>query len=338
MAIASARHTAMIAVLVFAALATAGPARAQGSPDKASPERSYPDRPIRIIVPSGPGGPSDIMARLTAEHLQPALGQIVTVEDRSGASGAIGARAVATAEPDGYTLMLGFTSVLTIIPAIMRNSGFDAQRSFAAVARLTDSPPVVVVPARFPAGSLTEFIRLAKANPGKFSYASAGLGNQIHLTGELFNQSAGIDTLHIPYKSGADLTTALLSGQVDFSFLDISLALPLIQEGRLRPLAMVSPKRRPELPDTPTMAEYGFGEFRSSFWTGIVAPAGTPPGVVAKLNTAVNDLLKSAAMRSSLARLGVEAKPGTPQEFAAFIASETEKWSAVADRAGIHID
>jgi tripartite-type tricarboxylate transporter receptor subunit TctC len=341
MATAAARHTAMIAMLAFATvawLAGAGPAQTQGSPDRVAPEKSYPERPIRIIVPSGPGGPGDIMARLVAERLQPALGQTVTVEDRIGASGAIGARAAAAAEPDGYTLMLGFTSALTIIPAIMRNSGFDAQRSFTAVARLSDSPPVVVVPAKFPAGSLAEFIGLAKANPGKFFYSSAGLGNQIHLTGELFNQSAGIDVVHVPYKSGAELTTALLAGQADITFLDISLALPLIQEGRLKPLAVVSPVRRAELPGVPTMAEYGFGEFRSSFWTGIVAPAGTPPGIVAKLNAAVNGLLKSADMRATLARLGVEAKPGTPQEFAAFIASETEKWSAIAERAGIRID
>jgi tripartite-type tricarboxylate transporter receptor subunit TctC len=324
------RRAATVAAL--ACIIAAEPAHAQYA------ERPYPDHAIRLIVPSGPGGPPDIVARMVAERLQSAFAQTVTVEDRAGASGAIGAKAVAAAEPDGYTLLLGFTSPLTIIPAIMKTAGFDPQRSFAAVARLTDSPPVIVVYPKFPAGSIAELIREAKAHPGKFSYASAGLGNQVHLTGEMFKLNAGIDILHVPYRGGTEMTTAVIAEQVDITFADISIALPLIREGRLKALAVVSGARRPELPGVPTMVESGFAEFRSSFWTGIVAPAGTPPGIVAKLNAAINDCLKSAEMQASFARLGVETKPGTPQDFAAFIAAESQKWATVADAAGIRIE
>jgi tripartite-type tricarboxylate transporter receptor subunit TctC len=321
------------AVAALACLALAGSAHAQENL-----ARAYPERPIRIIVPSGPGGPPDIVARLIAERLQSVFAQTVTVEDRAGASGAIGAKAVAAAEPDGYTLLLGFTSPLTVVPAIMKTAGFDPQKSFTAVARLTDSPPLVVVYPKFPANSIAELISNAKANPGRFSYASAGLGNQVHLTGEMFKQSAGIDLLHVPYRGGTEMTTAVMAEQVDVTFADISIALPLIRAGRLKALAVIGPQRRPELPGIPTMVESGFGEFRSSFWTGIVAPAATPQGIVAKLNAAINDCLNSAEMLASFARLGVEVKPGTPQEFAAFIAAEAQKWSAVADAAGIRLE
>jgi tripartite-type tricarboxylate transporter receptor subunit TctC len=328
---ASVRRAACAAVL--AVLAATGGVRAQ-----ASLATAYPERPIRIIVPSGPGGPPDIVARMIAERLQLVFGQTVTVEDRAGGSGAIGAKAVAAAEPDGYTLLLGFTSPLTVVPVVMKSAGFDPQKSFAAVARLTDSPPVVVVNPKFPADSVAELISVAKANPGRFSYASAGPGNQVHLTGEMFKQNAGIDLLHVPYRGGTEMTTAVMAEQVDITFADISIALPLIRAGRLKALAVISPERRPELPGTPTMVENGFAEFRSSFWTGIVAPAATPPAIVAKLNAVINDCLVSAEMKASFARLGVEVKPGTAQEFAAFIAAETQKWTAVADAAGIRME
>lgn len=317
---------AMMAAL--AAVTAAGVAGAQ----------EFPDRLIRIIVPSGPGGPPDIIARLIAERLQSSFGQSVVVEDRPGASGAIGAKAVAAADPDGYTLLLGFTSPLTIIPAIMKNAGFDPRRSFVAVARLTDSSLVLVVHARFPADSLRELVERARSHPGALAFGSAGMGNQVHLTGEMFKASAGIDLLHVPYKSGAEMTTAVLGEQVQLTFPDISLALPLVRQGRLKALAVLSAARRPELPDTPTMVESGYRDLLSSFWTGLVAPAGTPAPVVRKLNDAVNAGLRSAEMQASLAKLGVEARPGSPEEFASFIAAESRKWSAIADAAGIRVD
>ncbi len=298
----------------------------------------YPAKTIRIIVPSGPGGPPDIVARLIAPHMQAALAQTVVVEHRTGASGAIGARTVATAEADGYTLLIGFPSPLAIIPAIMRNAGFDPRKDFTAVARLTDSSVVLVVNPNFPAKSIAELVQLAKAQPGKFSFASAGLGNQVHLTGELLRQSAGIDLLHVPFKSGAEMTTAVIGGQVDMSFPDMSLVLPLIREERLRALAVTSAKRRPDLPNTPTMVESGFPGFVTSFWTGIVAPAGTPQAVVEKLNAVINDGLRSPEIKAGLARLGVEAAPGTAADFSAFLAAESRKWSAIAEAAGIRID
>ncbi|MPZ41200.1 MAG: tripartite tricarboxylate transporter substrate binding protein, partial [Rhizobiales bacterium] len=240
----------------------------------------YPDQPIRIIVPQGPGGPTDLLARVAGRRLQAASGQNVIVENRGGAGGVIAAKAVGSADPDGYTLLMGNTSVLVLNPILSRTAAYDPTKIFTPVARLAESYQVLVVNASLPVKTVADLVAYAKANPGKLNYASAGIGNTIHLAGELFNHSAGINIVHVPYNSGAEATTAVLGGQVQMTFVNIARLPPLIADGKLRALAVTSPKRLPLLPDTPTMIESGFPDFVVRAFFGIVAPAGTPAPIV----------------------------------------------------------
>jgi tripartite-type tricarboxylate transporter receptor subunit TctC len=297
--------------------------------------QSYPNKPIKLIVPFGPGGPTDVSARLVGGLVQAALGQAVVIENRPGAGGALGSKAVAAAEADGYTLLIGTSATLGVVPALLKNPGYDPLTSFAPVAKIADSTLVLVVPAAFPANSVAEFVAYAKANPGKLSYASAGAGNQTQLLAELFNAKTGLDIVHVPYKSGAEMATAVLSGQVQMAFPDISILLPLIRSGKVKALAVTSAKRQPQLPDVPTMVESGISDFVMTFWSGVMAPAGTPAGIVAALHGAIDDGLRTAAIQQSLALTGAEASPGSSQDFASFIAAEVKKWKAVAELAGI---
>jgi tripartite-type tricarboxylate transporter receptor subunit TctC len=320
---------ALLSLLALAfACATGAPLHAQ----------TYPTKPIRLVVPFGPGGPTDVSARIVAQVVQSALGQSVIIENRPGAGGALGTRSVANAEPDGYTLLIGTSATLGVVPALMKNPGYDPLKSFAPVAKVADSTIVLVAPASFPASTVKEFIAYAKANPGKLSYASAGVGNQTHLVAELFKSKAGIDAVHVPYKSGAEMVTAILGEQVQMTFPDVSILIPLIREGKLKALAVTTTQRHPELPDVPTMIESGIPDFIITFWSGVMAPAGTPVDVVTKLNGAIADGLRSQAIRESLAKVGSEAAPGSPQDFADFISAETKKWSAVAKMSGISLD
>jgi tripartite-type tricarboxylate transporter receptor subunit TctC len=318
---------ALTCALAFAC-ATVAPLHAQ----------TYPSKPIRLVVPFGPGGPTDVSARIVAQVVQSALGQSVVIENRPGAGGALGSKSVANAEPDGYTLLIGTSATLGVVPALMKNPGYDPLKSFAPVAKVADSTLVLVAPANFPASSVKDFVAYAKTNPGKLSYASAGVGNQTQLLAELFKSKAGIDVVHVPYKSGAEMVTAILGEQVQMAFPDVSILIPLIREGKLKALAVTSAKRHPQLPDVPTMIESGIPDYIMTFWSGVVAPAGTAADIVNKLNAAINVGLRSAAIRDSLAKVGSEAAPGSPQDFANFIAAETVKWSAVAKMSGISLD
>ena len=300
--------------------------------------QSYPTRSIKLVVPFGPGGPTDVSARIVAQVVQSGLGPSVVIENRPGAGGAIGTKSVANADPDGATLLIGTSATLGVVPALMKNPGYDPIKSFAPVAKVADSTLVLVVPAAFPAKSVQEFVVYAKANPGKLSFASAGVGNQTQLLAELFNSKAGLDIVHVPYKSGAEMVTAILGEQVQMAFPDVSILIPLIREGKLKALAVTSAKRHPQLPDVPTMIESGIPDYVMTFWSGVVAPAGTPAEIVNRLNTAINDGLTSTSVRENLAKVGSEASPGSPQDFADFIAAETKKWSAVAKMAGISLD
>ena len=300
--------------------------------------QAYPSKTIRLVVPFGPGGPTDVSARLVGRLVQTALGQSVIIENRPGAGGALGSKSVATAEPDGYTLLIGTSATLGVVPALMKNPGYDPIKSFVAVAKVADSTLVLVVPANFPATTVAEFVAQARANPGKLSYASAGVGNQTQLLAELFKSKAGLDVVHVPYKSGAEMVTAVLSDQVQMAFPDISILIPLIRSGRLKALAVTSAKRHPQLPDVPTMIESGIPDYVMTFWSGVVAPAGTPGKIVASLHAAINDGLKTAEVQENLAMVGAEASPGSPQDFAVFIAAETRKWSAVVKMAGISLE
>src|SRR5882672_1945994 len=297
--------------------------------------QTYPNKPIRLVVPFGPGGPTDVSARIVAQVVQSALGQSVVIENRPGAGGATGTKSVANAEPDGYTLLIGTSATLAVVPALVKSPGYDPIKSFAPVAKLLDSTLVLIVPAKFPANSVKELVAYGRANPGKLSYASAGAGNQTQLLAELFKAKVGIEAVHIPYKSGSEMVTAVLGEQVQMSFPDISILIPLIREGKVKALAVSSPQRHPQLPDVPTMMESGIADFILTFWSGVVAPAGTPAAIIDRLNAAINQGLRSPEIGQTLAGVGAQTAPGSPQEFGNFIVSETAKWSAVAKTAGI---
>ena len=318
------------AVCLLVALATAviaAPAHAQ----------TFPDRPIRLIVPAGPGGPTDLPARLVSQIL-PKLGQPAVVENRAGAGGAIGARAVMTAAPDGYTLLVGNTSVLAVFPAVSASAGYDPAKNFAPVAKVSESYQILVVPASSAFASVRELVAHAKANPGKLNIAHTGSGGLPHLTVELFKSLAGIDIVGIPYKSGGEAVTGVLAGQVDMTFEGITILLPLIREGRLRALAVTSRTRTPLAPDLPTMIEAGIADYEVRTFNGMVAPAGTPAGIVTTLNAAINEGLQTAETQGFLHKLGAVSQAVSPAEFGAFIAAENRKWSALAQASGIRID
>jgi tripartite-type tricarboxylate transporter receptor subunit TctC len=300
--------------------------------------QSYPDHLIKLIVPQTAGGPTDLLARVTAQRLQVAFGQNVVTENRGGAGGVIAAKQVGSAEPDGHTLLLGNTSVLVHIPILSRSAGYDPGKIFAPVARLAVSYQVIFVHPSVPATSMQEFIAYAKANPGKLNYSSAGVGNTLHLAGELLKYRTGIDLTHVPYNSGSEAMTAVLGGQVQMSMVSLSGLLPLFQEGKLRALATTSPTRFPELPDVPTMIESGFPDFTVPAFFGVVAPAGTPRNIVDKLNTTINQELASPEMQKTLTNMGAVRGTGSAQDFSDFIAAERRKWQAVADATGIRID
>ena len=324
------RRQILIAILISAALGLhdVGAAQAQ----------SYPDRLIRLIVPQAAGGPTDLLARAIAQRLQTALGQNVVTENRGGAGGVIAAKQVAGADADGHMLLLGNTSVLVHIPILSRSAGYDPAKVFAPVARLATSYQVIFVHPSVPAKSMQEFVAYAKAHPGKLNYSSAGVGNTLHLAGELLKFKAGIEITHVPYNSGAEAMTAVLGGQVQMSMVSLSGLLPLFQEGKLRPLAATSPTRFAELPNVPTMIESGFPDFTVPAFFGVVAPAGTRQKIVEKLNATINQELASPEMQKTIATMGATRGTGSAQDFSEFIAAERRKWQAVADATGIRID
>jgi tripartite-type tricarboxylate transporter receptor subunit TctC len=297
--------------------------------------QTYPSKSIKLVVPFGPGGPTDVAARLVSQILQSSLGQNVVIENRPGAGGATGTKSVAVADPDGYTLLIGTSATLGVLPALVANPVYDPIASFAAVAKVSDSTTILIVPINFPANTVGELVAYAKANPGKLSYASAGAGNQTQLAAELLLARAGIKAVHVPYKSGAEMVTAVLGEQVQMTFPDISILLPLIQDKKVKALAVTSATRDPLLPNVPTMAESGVPDYATTFWTGVIAPAGTSADIVGKLNAAIADGLRLPQIRATMAAVGAQAAPGSPQDFAGFIAAERQKWRAIAKTAGI---
>jgi tripartite-type tricarboxylate transporter receptor subunit TctC len=297
----------------------------------------YPDKPIKLIVPGAPGGPTDMPARLASQFL-PRLGQPAVIENRPGAGGAIGARAVATAAPDGYTLLVGNTSVLAVIPAVSASAGYDPTRSLTPVAKFSESFQILVVHPSVPVTSVRELIDYAKANPGKLNYAHTGAGGLPHLTGELFLSRAGVNIVGVPYRSGGESVSAVLSAAVHMTFEGITILLPLIREGKVRALAVTSRTRTSLAPDLPTMIEAGVPDYEVTTFNGMMAPAGTPPAIVAKLNAAINEGVQAPDMQETITRLGAVTNPGTPEEFGAFIAAELKKWQTVAQTANVKLD
>jgi tripartite-type tricarboxylate transporter receptor subunit TctC len=302
-----------------------------------APAQTYPVKPVRIIVPFAPGG-VDVTARLVADRLTAALGQPFIVENRAGAGGSVGAKMVASSDPDGHTLMFSTPGPVVVSPVMNRNAGYDSVRSFAPVAIVSQSPLLLVIHPSVPAKTLKELVAYAKANPGKIHFPSPGLGTQPHLVGEMFKSMTGLDIVHVPYRGSAPAVTDLLAGQVQIYFDNFANLLQHVEGGKLRAIAVTGDGRSPQLPDVATMDESGYGGIAATYWNGMFAPAGTPAAVVARLNGVVNQALATPEVRSALQKLGSDPKTGTPQEFAAFIAAEAERWGKVVRDANIRVE
>jgi tripartite-type tricarboxylate transporter receptor subunit TctC len=297
--------------------------------------QGYPNRPIRIIVPTAPGGPSDIGSRLIAEELTKRWGRPVVVETRPGAGTIVGSEIVAKAPPDGYTLLMS-PSTLATNPASYKKMPYNALRDFAPITQTLFVPNLIVIHPSLPAKSLKEFIAFARARPGEILYASAGHGTNPHLTIELFASMAQIRMVHVPYKGSLPGIVDLLAGRVALSATaSMANLIPHVRSGRLRALGVTTAKRTQALPDTPTIAEAGLPGYESVQWSGLLAPAGTPREIVTALHKEVIAILHTPEARERLAGIGTEMVGSTPEEFAAFIKSETAKWAKVAKAAGI---
>jgi tripartite-type tricarboxylate transporter receptor subunit TctC len=317
------RPRASLAIaFVLAPLATAvltRPAQAQ----------AYPDRPVKIIVPTVAAGTVDLVTRVMANDLDARLGQNFFVENRSGAGNTIGSREVAHSEPDGYTLLMSSGSGEVISPLLYKDPGYDALKSFAPIAPYAEGSVILVVNPSLPFHTVADLVAYAKANPGKLNYGSAGTGTVPHLTGELFKRAAGIDIVHVPYRGGALSIRDVIAGNLQLTFEASSPLLPHIAAGQLRPLAVLSEHRIPDLPDVPTMSEVGYPSVISASWTGLFAPAGTDPAVVHKLNEVINAGLHAPATADALARLGNTPLGGTPEDLTNLIVAEIKKWTPI---------
>ncbi len=293
---------------------------------------------IKLIVPYGPGGPTDVVARLMSTHLQTILKQTVIVENKPGAGSAIGARFVSTSPADGRTILIGNVSTYAIAPATMKNPGYDPVKSFAPVVQTSDICSVMVTSTSFPANTIPEFVTYARANPGKISYGSAGIGNSAHLLGELLQTKAQLNMVHVPYRSGAEMSMAVLSGQVQFAMTDLSASIGQIREGKLKALAVTGITRALDLPNVPTFIEVGYPDIVLRNWTGAAVPAGTPPAMVKRLESAFNEILKMPEYQNAMRKMGGDAKPNSSEEFGQMIAADFKKWNEVSKAAGISID
>jgi tripartite-type tricarboxylate transporter receptor subunit TctC len=294
----------------------------------------YPDRPIKLVVPFAAGGPPDAIARLIGDNLGTQLAQTVVIDNRPGAGATIGTRAVAGASPDGYTLLFASTTSLSIAPALFKNVEYDPVKSFAAVAGISIGPMVVVVHPSVPAKTVPELVAYAKANPGKLNYG-AGVASPPHIAWGLFTKVTGTNIVFIPYKAMASAMTDLVAGEIQMMIDGTGPLLPHIQAGKMRALAVTGKTRSPDFPDLPTMIESGYPDYVLSFWTGVVAPAGTPSDIVDKVNGAINEGLASPGMKSNFAKFNVEPTITTPRAFAKFLAAETERWDAIIKATGI---
>ena len=318
-----------LATLLLALALVSGVARAE----------DYPSRPIRFVVPYPPGGPLDIMARAIGQKLAQTWGQPVVVDNRAGAGGNIGADLVAKSTPDGYTLLLGAVATHAINPTLYGKLPYDPVRDFTPVALVAQVPNVLVVNPAVPAKSVRELIELARAKPGSLNFGSGSTGSTGHLAGELFKTMAGVQMAHIPYKGGSPAMADLLAGQVQLMFDNLANALPNVKAGRLRALAVTTQKRSPFMPDLPTIAESGLPGFDLTTWFGVMLPAGTPPGIVARLNAEIVRGLSAPDMRERLAAMGAQPPAdNTPENFTAFIRAEAARYARVVRDSGARVD
>lgn len=294
------------------------------------------ERPIQLVVPFGAGTVVDILGRLLAEHMGPALGTTVVVQNMPGAAGNIGVGHVAKAAPDGHTLVLAGDAAIVVNPAIYSKLPYDPQRDLAPVSQITVTPNVLVVGNQVPAASVAELVALAKAQPGKLSFASPGAGTSGHRAGELLRRAAGIDIVHVPYKNSP--LTDVVGGSVTMFFAPTATALPMVRDGKLRALATTAPQRLAVTPELPTMVEAGYPGFDAVAWFGLLAPAGTPAGRLQRLQAAAVQALAQPVVRERLAGMGATAVGSTPEQFARFIADETPRWARLMREAGIRAD
>jgi tripartite-type tricarboxylate transporter receptor subunit TctC len=295
----------------------------------------YPSKPIRMIVPYPPGGASDIIARMLGQKLSGSLGQPVVIENRAGAGGNIGADAVAKAPPDGYTLLMGNIGPNAISPGLYKTLPFDPIKDFTPISLVSAVPIVLVVHPSLPIKTVKDLIALATATPGRFAYASAGVGSSNHLAMELFKSMANVDLLHVPYKGGGPAMTDLIGGQIGIAFDTLPVVLSHVRSGKLRAIAIAGTRRSELLPGVPTVAESGLPGYSASSWGGVMGPAGMPPAIVSRLNAEIIKVLKQSDFRERLAAEGIEVMGSTPDEFGSFLKAEISKWTIVINTAGI---
>ena len=298
----------------------------------------YPNRPITLIVPFPPGGSTTVMARNVADKLSVTLGQQIVVENRGGAGGTIGTRSVARATPDGYTILLSYTATMAIAPAMNANAGYDPRKDFVPIGMIGAAPSVLVVNPSLPVHSVAELIAYAKKAAAPLQYGSPGVGTVNHLAGEYLSTEAGIKLQHVPYKGNGPAMGDLLGGHIPMMFIPIPVALGNIKAGTLRGLAITSAQRTSLLPDLPTLAESGVPGFDVALRYGLVAPAGTPPAVIARLNKELNAALATEDVKNRLATEGAEALPGTPEAYAADIDKEEKKWGGLVKKLGLKVE
>ncbi|MEP6701463.1 MAG: tripartite tricarboxylate transporter substrate binding protein [Betaproteobacteria bacterium] len=299
--------------------------------------QSYPARPVRIVIPLSPGGTTDIPGRIIAQRLSETLGQQFFVDNRPGAGGTIGADYVAKAKPDGYTLLLTATPHV-ITGNIYKGLPYNTLADFAPVIRVASGPYVLTVHPSLGVNSVAELIALAKAQPGKIDYASSGNGSAQHLVGALFAHMAGIQMTHVPYKGSGPAQQDLIAGIVKVGFPGTPIVIPQVKAGRLKALGVTTAHRSPQMPDVPTIAEAGVPGYEALVWVGLLAPAGTPPEIIAKLNAEISRILRLPDVQQHLAASGVDPTPNTPEEFGAYLKSEYEKWGKVVHDSGATIN
>lgn len=321
----SSRILAILAGMLAVCAATSAPAAAQ---------QQFPTRPLRLVVPFAPGGTNDIIGRILAGKLADRLGQTVVVDNRGGANMVLGSEIVARASPDGHTLLI-VAAGFAVNPSIRRKLPYDSARDFAPVGLVGGGPYLLVVHPSVPARTAGELAAWVKSKPGQVNYASSGVGSPPHLAAELFNATAGIDMRHIPYKGGGAVVPDLVAGRVSLFFGSIATLRPHVEAGRLRAIAVTTRTRNAAMPDVPTFIESGFPGYEVNGWYGLLAPGKTPQPVVRRLNAELREVLDDPDTRSRFAARGIDPAPGTPEEFAALIRSETEKWAKVIRAAGI---
>ena len=315
----------LCAVAVLLGLAGAWQARAQ----------DFPSRPITLVIPFAPGGSTSIVGRVIADKMSQLLGQGIVVDNRPGAGGTVGTKAVAKSEPDGYTILLGYTGTLAIGPSLYKDAGYDPRKSFAPIGLIGNAPSVLAVHPSFPANSVAELIAYARANPGKVNFGSAGVGSVNHITGEYFARSAGITLVHIPYKGTGPALTDLLGGHIPMALAPIPAVHANVTAGLLRALAVTGKTRSGLMPDVPTISEAGLTGFEASLYYGLVAPAGTPHAAIERLSKALQAALVSDEVKKQLALDGTEISFGTPEEYAAFIDRDEKKWAELVKASGV---